>query len=81
LRGLIASRITRNPIVNVNQVGVKLDFTLTGANGRMISEASAKNESYAGNDPLGMALTLINERADEVVAQLYSDYCQKAGAK
>jgi hypothetical protein len=30
---------------------------------------------------LGMALTLINERADEVVAQLYSDYCRKAGIK
>jgi len=28
-----------------------------------------------------MALTLINERADEVVAQLYNDYCQKAGAR
>jgi hypothetical protein len=28
-----------------------------------------------------MALTLINERADEVVGQLYSDYCQNAGAK
>lgn len=81
LRGLIASRITRNPVVNVNQVGINLDFTLTGANGRMISEAVARNESYAGNDTLGMALTLINERADEVVAQLYSDFCQKAGAK
>jgi hypothetical protein len=81
LRGLIATRITRNPVVNVNQVAINLDFTLTGANGKMISEATARNESYAGNDPLGMALTLINERADEVVAQLYSDYCRNAGAK
>ena len=31
--------------------------------------------------PMGMALTLINERADEVVAQLYTDYCQKAGTR
>ena len=81
LRGLISTSATRNPIINVNQVSIQMDFMLTGANGRMISEANARNESYSGQDTLGMALTLINERADEVVAQLYSDYCQKAGAK
>jgi len=67
LRGLIDTQIGRNNIINVNQVTVRLDFTLTGANGRTISEARASNESYAGRDVLGMALTLLNERADEVV--------------
>ena len=81
LRGLISTSTTRNPIINVNQVSIQIDFLLSGVNGRMISEAKARNESYAGQDTLGMALTLINERADEVVAQIYSDYCQKAGAK
>jgi hypothetical protein len=81
LRGLISTAANRNAIINVNQVSIQLDFILTGANGRMISEAYARNESYSGQDTLGMALTLINERADEVVAQLYSEYCQKAGAK
>lgn len=81
LRGLIATQSGRNAIVNVNQVNISMSFTLTGANGKMISQAGARNESYAGRDTNGMALTLINERADEVVAQLYSDYCQKAGAQ
>ena len=81
LRGLIATQSGRNAIINVNQVTINMNFTLTGANGRMISQASARNESYAGRDTAGMALTLINERADEVVAQLYSDYCQKAGVQ
>jgi hypothetical protein len=81
LRGLIDTQMTRNAVINVNQVNVRLDFTLTGANGRIISEASAVNESFAGRDVLGMALTLINERADEVIAQLYNDYCREAGAK
>jgi hypothetical protein len=81
LRGLIDTQISRNAIVNVNQVAVRLDFTLTGANGRMISQAAASNESYAGRDVLGMALTLLNERADEVVAQLYGDYCRSAGVR
>ncbi len=81
LRGLISTLTTRNPVINVNQVSIRMNFALTGANGRMISEADVSNESYAGRDPLGMALTLINERADEVVAQIYSDYCRKAGIK
>ena len=81
LRGLIATQSGRNAVINVNQVNISMNFTLTGANGRMISQAGARNESYAGRDTGGMALTLINERADEVVAQLYSDYCQKAGVQ
>ncbi len=81
LRGVIATQAGRNPIINVNQVSISMNFTLTGANGRMISQVSAKNESYAGRDIRGMSLTLIDERADEVVAQLYNDYCQKAGAR
>jgi hypothetical protein len=78
LRGVIASRAVRNPIVNVNQVSVNLTFTLTDAAGRPVSTASASNESYAGHDTSGMALNLIEERADQVIAQLYSDYCRNA---
>ncbi len=78
LRGVIATDARRNAMVNVNQVSVRLNFTLSDAGGRPVSTASAHNESYAGSDVAGMALTLIEERADEVVAQLYSDYCRNA---
>ena len=81
LRGLIQTQVARNAVVNVNQVAVQLDFTLTGSNGRTISQTAAANESYAGRDVAGMALTLLNERADQVVAQLYSDYCRGAGLR
>ena len=81
LKGLITTQAGRNLAVNVNQVNVSMQFTLTGGNGKMISQASAANASYAGSDISGMALTLINEKADEVVAKLYSDYCQKAGVR
>ena len=79
LRGLISSEASRNPMIPVNQVSVNMDFTLTGSNGRPISDAQATNASYAGADVSRMALTLVNERADEVVAKLYSDYCRSAG--
>ena len=65
--------------MRVNQVSVNMGFTLTGSNGRMISDVGASSASYAGADVAQMALTLVNEQADEVVAQLYADYCRNAG--
>lgn len=81
LKGLITTQASRNALINVNQVSVAMNFTLTGADGRMISQASAENASFAGQDVSSMALTLINERAEEVVARLYADYCRTAGGR
>lgn len=78
LRGLISSQAMPNPMMAVNQVSVNMGFTLTGSNGRVISDADATSSSYAGADVEGMALTLVNEKADEVVAKLYADYCRNA---
>jgi hypothetical protein len=79
LRGLITASATRSMVMAVNQVSVTMDFTLTGSDGRPISVARADSASYAGTDVRRMALTLVDEKADEVVASLYSDYCRKAG--
>jgi hypothetical protein len=78
LRGLISSQAVMNPVIRVNQVSVNMGFTLTGANGRIISDTGASSGSYAGADVSSMALTLVNEQADEVVARLYGDYCRNA---
>lgn len=77
LKGLISSRAMRNPMMPVNQVAVSMDFVLTGADGKRVAQADAKSQSYSGADVQGMALTLINEQAEEVVAKLYSEYCQQ----
>lgn len=79
LKGGVSSRTAYNPVVRLPEVYVTLDFTLAAADGRTISSASAKAESYSGSDPAAMALELINEQADTVVAQLYADYCRAAG--
>ncbi|HEX6136445.1 MAG TPA: hypothetical protein VF059_02225 [Casimicrobiaceae bacterium] len=79
LRGLISSQATRNPLMAVNEVSVNMGFTLTGSNGRVISDTEASSRSYAGSDVQNMALTLVNEKADDVVAALYADYCRNAG--
>ncbi len=78
LKGLITSQAVRNPMMAVNQVSVGMNFTLTGSNGRIVSATEASSSSYAGADVSKMALTLVNENADEVVARLYADYCQNA---
>lgn len=79
LRGLISSQATRNPMMAVNQVSVNMEFTLYGSNGRLISNTEASSSSYAGANVERMALTLVNENADEVVPTLYADYCRSAG--
>lgn len=79
LRGLISSQAARNPVIAVNQVTVSMGFTLSAADGRVVSDVSASSSSYAGTNVAQMALTLVDEQADEVVARLYGDYCRNAG--
>lgn len=77
LKGLISTRAMRNPMIPVNQVAVSMQFVLTGANGKRVAAAEAQSQSFSGADVQGMALTLVNEQAEEVVAKLYSVYCQQ----
>jgi hypothetical protein len=79
LRGLISSQAARNAVIPINQVTINMGFTLSAANGRIISDVGATASSYAGTDVARMALTLVEEQADEVVARLYGDYCRNAG--
>ena len=79
LKGLITAQVSGNPMMRVNQVSVDMGFTLTGSNGRQVATADANSSSYAGADIRRMALTLVNEQADEVVAKLYAEYCANAG--
>lgn len=76
LRGLITTQTGINPVLKINEVAINMGFTLVAASGKTISSVTARADSYSGTDTLGMALTLVNEQADEVVAQLYNDYCR-----
>ena len=81
LKGLISSRTMRNPMIPVNQVAVSMQFVLAGADGKRVAQAEAQSQSYSGADVQGMALTLINEQAEEVVANLYSAYCRQPAVR
>jgi len=81
LKGLISARAMRNPMIPVNQVAVGMQFVLTGADGKRVAQADAQSQSFSGADVQGMALTLVNEHAEEVVAKLYSEYCQQPEAR
>ena len=78
LKGLITKEAIPSIIAGVNTVRVSFNFTLTGANGRIISEVTASSSSYSGTDISRMAATLVGEQIDEVVAKLYGDYCRNA---
>jgi len=75
LKGVIATQAFRNPTIGVNQVNVSMDFTLADAAGKPVSMIHVTNASYSGADVSGMAYKLIDERAEDVVAHLYADYC------
>ena len=79
LRGLITADARMNNMIRVNQVTVSMGFTLTQSNGKIVSDVGADAGSYAGANVSQMALTLVNEQADEIVARLYGDYCRNAG--
>lgn len=81
LRGVIGSRRAINPVLGINEVYVNMGFALIGSDGRVIAEASASADSYAGGDTLGMALTLLNEQADGVVGRLLRGYCATSSGK
>jgi hypothetical protein len=66
LRGLITAQSGMNPLMAVNQVTISMDFTLYGANGRVVADAHANSASYAGARPAHGA-DPVNEKADEVV--------------
>jgi len=78
LRGLIESRATFNTVARVNEVHISMSFTLVNSSGKTIASVSKNAESYSGSDTAGMALTLVKENADFVVATLYSEYCKNA---
>ena len=76
LRGSITSQAGVNPVIRVNEVAVKIDFTLSGVDGRVLSDVSSRSDSFSGSDTLGTTLALVREQADSLVAQLYNDYCR-----
>jgi hypothetical protein len=76
LRGSITSQAGINPVVQINEVAVNIDLTLSGVDGRVLSDVSSHSDSYSGSDTLDTALALVREQADPLVAQLYNDYCR-----
>jgi len=75
LKGVIVAHTGVNPVIGVKEVAVTMTFTLSDASGRILSTVTTSSESYSGSDVVGTALKLVNEKADEVVAKLYHDYC------
>ncbi|MCE9641609.1 MAG: hypothetical protein K8S22_15940 [Betaproteobacteria bacterium] len=78
LRGLITAQASVNPVIRVNEVTVNMGFSLADSSGSIIADAGAQGGVFSGSDVRSAAARLINERADEVVSKLYSDYCNNA---
>lgn len=77
LTGVIRARSNYNPLARVKEVYVDMGFSLSDASGRLISDASAGGDSWAGGDMLSVSLDLVREQAETIVARLYHDYCTR----
>ena len=75
LRGAISSKVRLNPVVHVNELFVTMTFTLVDAKGKTITSITERGDSFAGADTLGVALALVRDKADLVVATLYNGVC------
>ncbi|MCK5544367.1 MAG: hypothetical protein KAI35_04060, partial [Desulfobulbaceae bacterium] len=75
LRGMIHSRTNVNPVIGIKEVFISMAFTLVDSSGRIISDVTAKGDSFSGQDTISVTLDLVKTKADSVVARLYHDYC------
>jgi hypothetical protein len=78
LRGDITMTTGINDLVGVREVAVYVQLTLSSASGRQLSSVDAHSESYSTLDTLATATALLKRQADQLVAQLYNDYCRNA---
>ena len=79
IRGVISGRAGKNLMVNANEVAVTIMMTLTDARGRVLSSQRMSAESWAGQDVVGAALSVIEDEGAVAVANLYRDFCSQAG--
>ena len=66
-------------VVGLKEVSVDVQLTLSSASGQPLSTVQGHADSYSGVDTLATATALMRRQADQLVAQLYNDYCRKAG--
>jgi hypothetical protein len=81
LRGSISSQAGVNAVVQVNEVTVNIDLTLSAVDGSVLSDVTSHADSYSGSDTLATALALVREQAGPLVAQLYNDYCRDVAGR
>jgi len=77
LKGIISARSGANKMVRVNEVAVSINLTLSDGSGRVLSQVRAQGQSWAGSDVVGAAMSVLEDEADALVAQLYSDFCSR----
>lgn len=77
IRGVISGRAGKNLMVNANEVSVTIMMTLTDARGRVLSSQRLTGQSWAGQDVLGAALSVVEDEGAVAVARLYTDFCSQ----
>ncbi|MEW6165610.1 MAG: caspase family protein [Pseudomonadota bacterium] len=75
VRGVIESSQGVNRMLGINEVDLSADFTLLLSNGNAVAAASASGGSFAGGNTKQAIRALWDEKSEEVIGQLFNDYC------
>lgn len=77
IKGQVITSQRRNPVVGIDEISVTLVFTLSDAQGRVISNARAQETVFSDCNISAILLTLVEKHGEKIVARLYRDYCQQ----
>lgn len=79
MKGVIETATGVNPVIGVGEVDLDADFSLSLPSGKRLAQANAAGGAYNGrqtkNSTKGAALSIWEEKSDEIVGKLFRDYC------
>lgn len=75
IKGVVEATRSTNPMLRINEVDIQADFTLHLAGGKTVATASTAGGAYAGSNVRQAARGVWDEKAEEIVGKLFSDYC------
>jgi hypothetical protein len=78
VKGIISTRTQTNKVIKIEEIFVTISLTLFDKSGRQLSSAQVKKAVFSDADIQGTVQSLVREQSDEIVYQLFKDYCREA---
>ena len=81
IRGIISTKIQKNPFVGIDEVFVTLSLTLVDRDGQNISSSTLSEAMFSDADTVATVHKLVREKAEQIIVNLYSECCKGLSGK